>query len=81
MVIEHITDAISVNLSVNDWIADSSEARLQSFMLFAETAGTVKVGLASGITQTKTLAQGEYWRVRPIKIFKTGTTATVQACW
>ena len=81
MVRELITDGVSVNLSVSDWLAENSVAKSESFMLFAETAGTIKVGLASGVTQTRTLAQGEYWRVRPVKVFKTGTTATVQACW
>ena len=75
MVQETITDVLAVDLSAVDFETPSAPVK---GIVFCTIDGDVAVEWPNGVTTSKSLTAGEYWRVSPSKILKTGTTATVQ---
>lgn len=73
-VTESTQDMITVNLTSVDWVKSVPELGV----VFCTAPGDVNVELLSGRQVKKYMLAGEYWRVSPIKILKSGTTATVE---
>jgi hypothetical protein len=73
MVNETIEDVFAVSVAGGDWVRPSRRG-----ILFCTVAGNVAVQWPNGVTTTKALTVGEYWRVAPAKVLQAGTTATVQ---
>jgi hypothetical protein len=79
MVTETIKNAVAIDISSIDWVKEDFVTH--DGVLFCTVAGNVTAMMPSGISCTKAMTVGEYWRISPSKVVRATTTATVQFHW
>jgi hypothetical protein len=68
-----VTNAVAVDLTGGDFTNPING----KCMVYCISDGTVNITLPSGITTSKDLVAGQYWKIRPITVLDT-STATIQ---